>query len=289
MTRAMTLEILVLLAVLSTTLVGSFSPHSIPKYRHTTALGKILVEIDVTLSHILTTFSLPKFPAARRTTDKSKSSSTTSTTSSSSMPRRNAKHRQRNSSVSEKQVAHHVANRYLHGSGGALRQASLRNNRNISKQDDNASFLKKLNRHPALLLNADYQPMSSLPLSLWNWQEAVKAVFSGKVTVVDVYDNVHVRAANLQVSLPSVIALNEYVPHFNQVRVYVSNRMFSMAVSLTFFSVHVCVFHQRPAFTKRNVFLRDEYRCQYCKNRFFTRDLSLDHVIPRCQGGLLTW
>lgn len=46
---------------------------------------------------------------------------------------------------------------------------------------------------------------------------------------------------------------------------------------------------QRPAFTKRNVFLRDEYRCQYCKNRFFTRDLSLDHVVPRCQGGRLTW
>jgi hypothetical protein len=74
-----------------------------------------------------------------------------------------------------------------------------------------------LDRHPALLLNADYQPMSSLPLSLWHWQEAVKAVFSGKVTVVDTYPNVLIRAANLEVPLPSVIALTEYVPQFNQV------------------------------------------------------------------------
>ena len=121
--------------------------------------------------------------------------------------------------------------------------------------------LRKLDRHPALLLNADYQPMSWLPLSLWNWQEAVKAVFSGKVTVVDVYPDVTIRAANLEVPLPAVIALTEYVPLHAQV----------------------------PAFTKRNVFLRDEYRCQYCLEYFTTRDLSLDHVVPRCKGGRLHW
>ena len=42
--------------------------------------------------------------------------------------------------------------------------------------------------YPALVLNADYQPLSLLPLSLWSWQEAIKAVFSGRVTVVDRYD-----------------------------------------------------------------------------------------------------
>jgi 5-methylcytosine-specific restriction endonuclease McrA len=48
--------------------------------------------------------------------------------------------------------------------------------------------------------------------------------------------------------------------------------------------------HQQiPAFTKRNVFLRDEYRCQYCGHRFLTRDLTLDHVLPRCRGGRLHW
>ena len=41
---------------------------------------------------------------------------------------------------------------------------------------------------PSLVLNADYQPLSFTPLSLWSWQEAIKAVFSGRVTVVESYD-----------------------------------------------------------------------------------------------------
>jgi 5-methylcytosine-specific restriction endonuclease McrA len=35
--------------------------------------------------------------------------------------------------------------------------------------------------------------------------------------------------------------------------------------------------------------LRDEYKCQYCNERFHTADLSLDHVNPRCMGGVLSW
>jgi hypothetical protein len=61
--------------------------------------------------------------------------------------------------------------------------------------------------------------MNKLPLSLWHWQEAVKAIFSGKVTVVETYPDVMIRAANLELPLPSVIALNEYVPQFDQVRI----------------------------------------------------------------------
>ena len=103
--------------------------------------------------------------------------------------------------------------------------------------------------------------MAYLPLSLWTWQDAVKAIFSGKVTVVDVYPEATIRANNFEIPLPSVIALNEYVP----------------------------IKHSRPAFTRRNVFLRDEYKCQYCNERFHTSDLSLDHVHPRCMGGQLNW
>ncbi len=42
-------------------------------------------------------------------------------------------------------------------------------------------------------------------------------------------------------------------------------------------------------FNRRNIFLRDGNRCQYCGRRFATQDLSLDHVIPRSQGGQSTW
>jgi hypothetical protein len=48
---------------------------------------------------------------------------------------------------------------------------------------------------------------------MWHWQEAIKAVFAGKVTVVDVYPGVTIRAVNIEIPLPSVIALNEYVQH----------------------------------------------------------------------------
>ena len=106
-----------------------------------------------------------------------------------------------------------------------------------------------------------FKPMSYLPLSLWSWQDAVKAIFNGKVTVVDVYPDITVRAANIEYPVPSVIALTDYVQHKNQ----------------------------RPAFTRRNVFLRDEYKCQYCNERFHTADLSLDHVVPRSKGGILSW
>ncbi|HID24245.1 MAG TPA: HNH endonuclease [Planctomycetaceae bacterium] len=42
-------------------------------------------------------------------------------------------------------------------------------------------------------------------------------------------------------------------------------------------------------FNRRNIFLRDGNRCQYCGKRFASQDLSLDHVIPRSRGGQSTW
>jgi len=50
-----------------------------------------------------------------------------------------------------------------------------------------------------------------------------------------------------------------------------------------------CHIMKIPAFTRRNVFLRDRYQCQYCSKFFRTADLSLDHVHPRCMGGQLNW
>lgn len=41
--------------------------------------------------------------------------------------------------------------------------------------------------------------------------------------------------------------------------------------------------------TRRNVFVRDGYLCQYCSKKPVSRDLSLDHVVPRSRGGGSTW
>jgi 5-methylcytosine-specific restriction endonuclease McrA len=111
----------------------------------------------------------------------------------------------------------------------------------------------------ALVLNADFRPLSYFPLSLWSWREAIKAVFLERVNVLAEYD-VAVRSPSFQMALPSVIALKEYVPPA-----------------------------RRPAFTRFNVFLRDKFVCQYCSSRFHPQDLTFDHVVPRSRGGRTTW
>jgi 5-methylcytosine-specific restriction endonuclease McrA len=42
-------------------------------------------------------------------------------------------------------------------------------------------------------------------------------------------------------------------------------------------------------FSRRNVYLRDEHRCQYCSHRKPASELSLDHVLPISRGGKTTW
>ncbi len=116
-----------------------------------------------------------------------------------------------------------------------------------------------LERCQALVLNADFRPLSYFPLSLWPWQEAVKAIFRGSVTVISEYERV-IRSPSMDIRLPSVLALREYVP-----------------------------LARMPAFTRFNVFLRDRWRCQYCGRVFKTHELTFDHVIPRSKGGVTSW
>lgn len=111
---------------------------------------------------------------------------------------------------------------------------------------------------PALVLNADFRPLSYFPLSLWCWQDALKAVFLDRVEVVAQYET-KVRSPSFSMRLPSVVSLKNYVNHARS-----------------------------PAFTRFNVFLRDRFSCQYC--RIATREqLTFDHVIPRSRGGKTTW
>ncbi len=113
--------------------------------------------------------------------------------------------------------------------------------------------------YPALVLNADFRPLSYFPLSTWNWQDAVKAVFLDRVSVLSEYDR-EVRSPSFSMRLPSVIALRDFIP---------SARM--------------------PAFTRFNVFLRDGFTCQYCDYKRPAPELTFDHVIPRARGGRTSW
>ena len=63
-----------------------------------------------------------------------------------------------------------------------------------------------LEKCPALVLNADYRPLSYYPLSLWSWQDSIKSVFLDRVVIVSNYDRV-IRSPSFSIRLPSVIAL----------------------------------------------------------------------------------
>ena len=118
---------------------------------------------------------------------------------------------------------------------------------------------RDLSQFPALVLNADFRPLSYLPLSLWSWQEAVKASFQDRVNIIAEYEE-EVHSPSMTLTLPSVIALKDYVP-----------------------------MNRTPAFTRFNVFLRDHFRCQYCSIKLPAQDLTFDHVLPRAKGGKTSW
>ncbi len=93
---------------------------------------------------------------------------------------------------------------------------------------------RSLEHSPALVLNADYQPLSFMPLSLWAWQDAMRAVLSEKADVICEYDNLCIRSVSFTMKLPSVIVLRNYFHHQNFV----------------------------PFVTQKYIFLRDDYACQ---------------------------
>jgi 5-methylcytosine-specific restriction endonuclease McrA len=43
------------------------------------------------------------------------------------------------------------------------------------------------------------------------------------------------------------------------------------------------------AFTRRNVYRRDAFTCQYCGDRPGLSELTIDHVVPRSRGGASSW
>lgn len=115
---------------------------------------------------------------------------------------------------------------------------------------------------PCLVLNADFQPLSLMPLSLVSWQESIKAVYSNRVSVVATYPSTFVRSPNAVFPLPSVVCLKKY-------KATATNKV--------------------AAFSRFNLSLRDRFRCQYCDTKLATHEVTFDHVLPRCMGGETSW
>lgn len=111
-----------------------------------------------------------------------------------------------------------------------------------------------------LLLNSNYEPISVLPLSIINWQHAIKLMFLDRITVLEEYDHLIARSAHLTIHYPAVAVTKGYFTKRRNIR-----------------------------FSRSNLYLRDLYQCQYCGDTFARDELTLDHVVPRSTGGKTNW
>lgn len=111
----------------------------------------------------------------------------------------------------------------------------------------------------ALVLNADFRPISVFPLTRWSFEDTARAVYLGRVSVVSEYDR-ELRSVHDCYRPASVVALKAYVNLPDAV-----------------------------PFNRENIFLRDRFTCQYCGEVFRSKELTFDHVIPRRDGGKTSW
>ncbi|MEU3735444.1 MULTISPECIES: HNH endonuclease [unclassified Streptomyces] len=104
-----------------------------------------------------------------------------------------------------------------------------------------------------LVLNASFEPLSTVTLN-----RAVVLVLNDKAVVEQAHPGLRVRAAAVEIPVPRVIRLCRYV------RV---------------------PFRRQAPWSRRGVLVRDQHRCAYCGRRATT----VDHVVPRAQGGRDSW
>ena len=107
-----------------------------------------------------------------------------------------------------------------------------------------------------LLLNQGYQPIATV-----TWQHALCSVFKSKADVVEAYADWSVNSASATFVVPAVLRLVKF------------SRAATRAVK----------------FCRENVYMRDDYRCQYCGKAKATKYLTFDHVHPRSKGGRTVW
>ena len=105
-----------------------------------------------------------------------------------------------------------------------------------------------------LLLDSTYEPLKVI-----SWMKAMTLVVTGDAEVVEESDHL-VRSVSSEWKLPSVIR------QFNKFKR-----------------------KGKVQFSRINIYMRDGWTCQYCRDRKQTKDLTFDHVLPRAQGGKTSW
>lgn len=119
--------------------------------------------------------------------------------------------------------------------------------------------MNNLMEKPVLILNGDYKPLCKYPLSLQIMKRVIKALLKDRISVVKEYEET-IKIKDKEIHLPKIVVLKKYIN-----------------VSHT------------PKFSRKNVYLRDNYTCQYCGKHFEYNDLTYDHLQPRSKGGKTQW
>jgi len=128
-------------------------------------------------------------------------------------------------------------------------------------------------QRPTLVLNRNWQPVNVATVAralVLVWNESARVVDPADYQLYTWEDwaklapkagEAFIRRVRLRLRVPEVVALSGYD------RLPVA---------------HV-------TFSRRNIFKRDHYTCQYCGRQAGGDELTLDHVVPRCQGGVSSW
>lgn len=113
-----------------------------------------------------------------------------------------------------------------------------------------------LSSKKVLTLSPSYEPIGAI-----SWERAVSLLFSDKIYVLERYSNIRVSSPSTTLDLPSVVVFKH------------GHRKLKRSIR----------------FSRNNVWLRDEGRCQYCLTDIGISDFTIDHVVPKTRGGKSTW
>ena len=111
-----------------------------------------------------------------------------------------------------------------------------------------------------LILTPDYRPANFLPLSVVSWQDCIRLLVLDKIKPLEMYENRFIHSARMAIQLPAVAVTKDWKG-----------------------------FKRHTRFSRSGLFVRDLFTCQYCNDIFESGELTIDHVIPRSQGGKTTW
>lgn len=121
-------------------------------------------------------------------------------------------------------------------------------------QQESANITARMD-FSVLVLNASYEA-----INICNLKRAITLIFKGIACTEEETEH-EIRSASMVIRVPSVIRLLKFIR----------------------------IPYRAVRFSRRNVLLRDSYRCQYCGEQFPPAMLTLDHVIPLSQGGKTQW